>query len=106
MYTCSICKKEVLEKSGTYTACCEGGKVFADVSGTVYGRGGVIEKETNHNLSDVSTHIVKNFLFSLAAIEFFQHNKRQIYARDIHIKDDKTGREFVFTLEGKSCNTL
>jgi hypothetical protein len=72
---------------------------------TVTGKGGLAdtkkEEKANNNLSDGSVAILKHTFFSLAALEFFQNGKHELYAEDIRVKDMQTGREFSFSLTAK-----
>jgi hypothetical protein len=71
---------------------------------TVTGKGGVSdvhEEKPNNNLSMGSATILKHTFFSLAALEFFQNGKTELYAEDIRVRDEQTGREFSFSLTAK-----
>ena len=73
------------------------------MSASLKGRGDLSEIKKNNNLSDSSVVILKHTFFALAAIEFFQKGKDGIFAEDIRVKDEKTGREFSFNLSAKEC---
>ena len=45
--------------------------------------------------------IVRQMMSMVLAKEFFGENKESIFANDIKIRDDSTGRMFTFTLSAK-----
>lgn len=98
MYSCSICKKEVVPP----TKCCEGGTIYCYMSATASGEGSLCEvKIENNNLTEQSAMVVKQMMSIVLGTEFFKEEKEHIFANDIVIEDSSTGRRFSFTLTAK-----
>lgn len=80
-------------------------KKFATMEATVVGKGGVsVSQEKvvkNNNLSTGSITILQHTFFALSAIEFFKNGREELFANDVRVKDEKTGREFSFSFSGK-----
>jgi hypothetical protein len=94
MYTCSICTKEVTPP----VKCCEGSTIYAKMSAVASGFGGVSEPVRNNNVTEESAMVLRQMMSMVLAKEFFGEKKDSIFANDIRIKDDSTGRTFTFTL--------
>ena len=95
MYTCSICNKDVIPP----TKCCEGSTIYAKITATASGIGGIQEApKPNNNLSEESAMVVKQMMSMVLGTEFFRDGKTNIFANDIVIEDSSTGRKFSFTL--------
>lgn len=78
-------------------------KGVAVMEANVFGRGGLSAGEKKeelkaHNLSNGSEVILRHAFFALAALEFFKNGHDTIFANDIRVKDESTGREFSFSL--------
>ena len=106
MYYCSICKKEVIVDhiNEPVKQCnCVGASIITAMNSTLYGKGSLSEEKIviNNNFSEMSAHIIRNACIALAAIEFFQNNKKELFAKDLRVKDEPTGREFSFTITAK-----
>jgi hypothetical protein len=75
---------------------------YAVMEATVTGKSSLGEApKPNNDLSESSVIVLKHSLFALAATEFFKNGKTTLFAEDVRIKDESTGREFSFTLTGK-----
>lgn len=68
---------------------------------SLQGKSSFNNEEPISNISESSTIILKHTFFALAAIEFFKNGKDKIFADGIIVKDEGTGREFIFTLKAK-----
>lgn len=79
----------------------KGATIFASVEGHAHGKGGVNASTIVSNLSDFSMLVLKNAILMLAAHEFFAQGKDKLFAEDLRIKDEPTGREFSFTITAK-----
>lgn len=95
MYTCSICGKEVTPP----TKCCEGSTIYAKMSATASGMGGLAGATKNNNLTEESAMVLRQMMSMILAKEFFGEGKESLFANDIRIKDESTGRMFAFTLK-------
>ena len=71
------------------------------MSAVASGTGGLSEVKSNNNLTEQSAMIVRQMMSMVLAKEFFGENKESIFANDIKIRDDSTGRMFTFTLSAK-----
>jgi len=94
MYRCSICNKEVTPP----VKCCEGSTIYAKMTAVASGYGGLSEAKKNNNLTEDSAMVLRQMMSMVLAKEFFGEEKDSIFANDIRIKDDSTGRTFTFTL--------
>ena len=72
------------------------------MSATANGVGGLNEaKVSNNNLSQQSAAFVKQMMSMVLGVEFFQENKKEIFANEVVIEDSSSGRKFSFTLTAK-----
>jgi hypothetical protein len=102
MYTCNICGIEATVdhvNPPKFNCECIGAKVITEMTASMHGVGGVSEaKESNNNLSDTSAAVVKQMMSMVLGVEFFQENKKEVFARDVVIHDTASNRKFSFTL--------
>ncbi len=107
MYKCNICGIEATVdhiNPAKLNCNCEGGKVVAEIGGHAYGKGSLnahTEQVHNNNLTEQSAVFVKQMMSMVLGVEFFQENKKDIFANEVVIEDSTTGRKFSFTLTAK-----
>lgn len=109
LYCCSACRKPayVDHVNPPQKECICDAPIIAELDGTLEGRGG-IKAETEqqeelvmHNLSETGLTILRSTIFALAGMEIFGNEKPGIFANDLRVKDNGTGREFSFTFVAK-----
>ena len=74
------------------------------MEGIAYGKGGVKHEEkvaTNHNLTDNSLLVIRAMMIGVSAEEFFKNEKSELFANDLVIEDESTGRKFSYSLTAK-----
>lgn len=74
------------------------------MSAGLHGKSSVSVKEkieVKHNLTEASLLMVRSMMIGLSALEFFQEDKSVLFANDLVIEDEKTGRKFSYTLTAK-----
>lgn len=79
--------------------------MLIELHANLHGKGGVSVKEEEvkvaHNLTETSLLMVRSMMIGLSTLEFFQEGKKELFANDLVIADEKTGRKFSYTLTAK-----
>jgi len=78
--------------------------MLIEMSAGLHGKSTVSVKEkieVSHNLTESSLLMVRSMMIGLSALEFFQEGKSELFANDLVIEDEKTGRKFSYTLTAK-----
>ena len=104
MYTCSICNKEVVVNhidKPVFSCECVGGKIVADMGGSMHGVGAIKEVKQTHNLTEISLLVIKSMMTAVSGVEFFKEEKASIFAENLVIEDEITKRKFSFNITAK-----
>lgn len=78
--------------------------MIVELEANLKGVGGLNESdEPEHNLSEAGMLMVRSMVIGVTAKEFFEGGKKEVYARELVIVDEPTGRKFIFNVEAKEA---